>query len=95
MKERDREFSDLYDTAWSDVKRAVDSADPEGLLESGAPSDEYDDAVRLLVRKVLKGEEITSSDLSAWFVNTYGLEANSTRVHTLVDELTSIQARLR
>ena len=30
---------------WSAVKRAVDDADPEGLLAMECPSDEYDDAV--------------------------------------------------
>jgi hypothetical protein len=67
---RNRELSQLYDSAWTEVKRAVDTADPEGLLAMGASSDEYDDAVTRLVRKVLKGEVITAPDLAGWFTET-------------------------
>jgi hypothetical protein len=94
MSSRNRELSQLYDTAWTEVKQAVDKADPEGLLAMGAPSDEYDDAVSRLVRKVLKGEAITAADLAEWFTDNYGIDTADSAVEALVDELTSIQTRL-
>jgi hypothetical protein len=94
MNSRDRKLSQLYDAAWAEVKQAVDASDSEGLLTTGSPSDEYDDAVGLLVSRVLRGESITAPDLSAWFADRYGLAATSSAVGALVDDLTSIQTRL-
>ena len=91
MTKRTKELSQRYSDAWTETKRAVDVADPEGLLGMGAPPDEYDDAVAHLVIQVLKGEEFTAKELQAWFVRRYGAEAS---VITLVDELKAIQRRL-
>jgi hypothetical protein len=53
MDERARSLSRLYDEVTAEVKVPVDQADPEGLLEMGAPADEYDDAVAELTRRVM------------------------------------------
>jgi hypothetical protein len=44
-KRRMAELKKRHWETWSAVKRAVDHADPEGLLAMGCPRDEYDDAV--------------------------------------------------
>ena len=45
MNSRHRELSKLYEATWTEVKSAVDAADPQGLLALGSPGDEYDDSV--------------------------------------------------
>ena len=52
------ELRRLHQETWIKVKKAVDDADPEGLLAMGAPTDEYDDAVAELTRRLLKGEAV-------------------------------------
>lgn len=55
------------------VKAALDSADPIGLLEMGAPSDEYDPEVGSIVPRVAKAtdaaevHQIIHSEFGRWF----------------------------
>ena len=81
----------LYDRVRSEVKEAVDEADPEGLLAMGAPPDEYDDAVTDLTRRVLNGEVIEQDGVERWFLDRYGLASSDAEV--LVARLGVIQAR--
>lgn len=48
------------------VCRVVDAADPEGLLELGAPTDEYDGEVEDLTRLVVRGDVTADSVLEVW-----------------------------
>ena len=81
----------LYESVRSEVKAAVDEADPEGLLAMGAPSDEYDDAVTELTRRVLKGEVVEHDGVERWFLDQYGLASSGAAA--LVARLVVIQAR--
>lgn len=46
-----------YDVAIEMTKAVIDEADPDGLLEAGAPDDEYDDYVAEIARRLLHGED--------------------------------------
>ena len=48
------------------VRRVVDAADPEGLLDLGAPPDEYDPEVEDLARLVQHGDVTPHSVLQIW-----------------------------
>lgn len=48
------------------VRRVVDAADPEGLLDLGAPPDEYDPEVEDLTRLVQHGHVTVHSVLEVW-----------------------------
>lgn len=48
------------------VRRVVDEADPEGLLELGAPPDEYDPEIDDLTRLVVSGRVTVESVLAVW-----------------------------
>ena len=89
MDERQRELRRLHQETWIKVKKAVDDADPEGLLAMGAPTDEYDDAVAELTRRLLKGEAVDERGIAAWFAATYGLAPS--RVGALVTKLAAIK----
>jgi hypothetical protein len=61
------------------VKAAVDTADPIGLLELGAPSDEYDPEVGTIVPRAAKAadvaevQQIVHEEFKRWFdVDTAG-----------------------
>src|SRR5687767_15191250 len=62
-----------YQALVSAVKAALDSADPIGLLEIGAPSDEYEPEVGSIVPRVAKatnlGEvhRIVHEEFARWF----------------------------
>jgi hypothetical protein len=86
-----RDLQRLYSETWEEVKRAVDEADPEGLLALGSPGDEYEDAVAHLTRCVLKGEGVDERTIAAWFADNYGMEPG--RISTLVSELRGIGAQ--
>ena len=86
-----RDLQRLYSETWEEVKRAVDEADPEGLLALGSPGDEYKDAVTHLTRCVLKGEGVDERTIAAWFADNYGMEPG--RISTLVSELRGIGER--
>lgn len=88
---RHKELQKLYDTVRTEVKQAVDKADPEGLLAMGAPSDEYEDAVTELTRRVLTGEVIERDAVERWFLDEYGMASSG--ADALVARLRAIQAR--
>jgi hypothetical protein len=65
------------------VKAAVDTADPIGLLEIGAPSDEYEPEVGTIVPRVAKAADfaevhrIVHDEFKRWFgTDTAGPIAN-------------------
>lgn len=62
---------------WSAVKRAVDDADPEGLIAVGDGSDAYDVVVVYLTGRVLGREPLSVESLSAWLRARYGSGAKS------------------
>lgn len=54
------------------VKDVIDAWDPEGLLEQGAPQDEYDDEVRSIVHKIAQVHNYrTSIELIALVFKTH------------------------
>jgi hypothetical protein len=66
-----------YDSALAAVKKVVDEHDPVGLLEIGAPSDEYDPEIADLVRLVLGPNRPTEESVSdvwrRWFGEDHGI----------------------
>ena len=87
---RNDELQKLYEMVRTEVKAIVDEADPEGLLALGSPSDEYDDAVTELTRRVLKGEVLREEPIERWFADQYGSTPSPTGA--LVARLQAIQA---
>lgn len=64
------------------VERAINDADPVGLLETGAPEDEYSPETETIVRRVVKAEriedvtEVVHAEFVRWFGDeTAGLRA--------------------
>ena len=92
MDDRSKELERLYEATWQRVKEVVNGSDPEGLLALGFPDDEYDDAVREITRRLLKGEPTDEMTLSQWFESQYGARAS---VAELVEHLSPIAADLR
>lgn len=72
VDERAKALSRLYDEVKAQVKTLVDDADPEGLLGTGSPPDEYDDAVAELTRHVLKDDPVDQGAIERWFGRVYG-----------------------
>ena|SRR5687767_1481704 len=62
-----------YETLVAAVKSAIDAADPIGLLEIGAPNDEYDPEVETIVPRVAKAadevevHQIVHDEFVRWF----------------------------
>lgn len=72
------------------VRSVVDAADPEGLLELGAPADEYDPEVDDLARLVRNGEVTADSVLAVWerwFGPGSALQSDQTLLEHLTQEL--------
>ena len=90
-KDPNKEHLARYEKARVEVKRAVDDADPVGLLAMGAPGDEYDDIVGHLLSKVMRNDEITVTSLASWIRDRYGVEPS---VSALVEQIAPIQARV-
>ena len=80
--------------AWVEVRQAVDSADPEGLLGMGCPEHEYNDVVVHLVDSVFRHEGVTTQALTTWFLERYGSEASPNAVADLVRVVSAAQARM-
>jgi len=91
---RKKELQARHWETWVAVKQALDSADPEGLLGTGCPDDEYDDVVVYLTGMVLGNEEVTRQGLIAWFMDRYGSEAYPDAVADLLGAVAAIQARI-
>jgi hypothetical protein len=77
---------------WSAVKRAVDEADPEGLLAMGCPRDEYDDAVAYLSDRFLRTERISPESVSDWFQAQYGSEPDADAIRLILGSLVGIRS---
>jgi hypothetical protein len=75
---------------WSAVKRAVDHADPEGLVAMGCPRNEYDDAVIYLSDRILGREHISPESLSHWFRTQYGSEPDADAIRLILGSLEGI-----
>jgi hypothetical protein len=59
--------SQKYDDAFAAVREVINRHDPEGLIEIGAPADEYDPEVADLVRLVLGVDRPTpEAVLTVW-----------------------------
>jgi hypothetical protein len=67
-RERKEHEAELYPI----VKRAVDRADPIGLLALGAPPDEYDPEVRSLVQRLARRGDLTGLDVALVFHEWFG-----------------------
>jgi len=87
LNRRKAELKARHWETWSAVKRAVDGADPEGLLAMGCPNNEYDDAVVFLADRVLEGGPLGAESLSAWFQNRYGSVPDAKAVQLIVMSL--------
>jgi hypothetical protein len=77
------------------VKAAVDDRDPEKLLETGCPPDEYDDEVDDFVAAILRGDRMSSASVAAtwerWF--EAGSIANEKDFEALATTLSELQER--
>ena len=60
MTKQNKRLSRLYEAVWAETHRIVNDADPESLLEIGAPDDEYDDAVGMLTRQLINGKPLAN-----------------------------------
>lgn len=72
------------------VQRVVDAADPEGLLDLGAPPDEYDPEVDDLTRLVRQGRVSTHTVLEVWerwFGPGSALQRHPARLEQLTEHL--------
>ena len=89
--------SEKYDEAYAAVRRVVNAHDPEGLIEMGAPEDEYDPEVTDLVRLVLRGDSLDRSDVVAawarWFGDDKGFRRD--RLRRVAAELQTLHERFR
>ena len=90
-KRRMAELKKRHWETWRAVKRAVDDADPEGLLASGCPRDEYDDAVVYLTDRLLGSDDLSPESLSGWFRAHYGLEPDSDAIRLILNSLETIR----
>jgi hypothetical protein len=91
LKRRMAEIKARHWETWSAVKRAVDDADPEGLLTMGSPDDEYDDAVVYLTDRVLGTERISPESVSDWFQAQYGSEPDADAIRLIIGSLEGIR----
>ena len=89
-KRRMAELKKRHWETWSVVKRAVDHADPEGLLAMFSPRDEYDDAVVYLTDGILGKEHISPESLSHWFRTQYGSEPDADAIRLILGSLEAI-----
>lgn len=87
--------SQRYDDGFTAVRHVLNKWDPERLIETGAPGDEYDPEVTDLVRLVLGAAPVTGEAIEdvwrRWFGDDHGL-----REHVLAavtDDLTFLQSR--
>ena len=91
-----REASDRYEAALADVAAVVNRLDPIGLLDIGAPDDEYEpevtDLVRLVMRSAPFGEAEVDEVWRRWFGDDYSA-MGSTDLAAQVSELKTLQAR--
>ena len=72
-----------YQSLVSAVERAIDDADPIGLLEGGAPADEYGPEIGTVVPRVVNAQSIeeVTTVLHEEFLRWFGDDIAGTR-HT-------------
>lgn len=89
--------SHKYDEAYAAVRRVVNEHDPEGLLEMGAPEDEYDPEVTDLVRLVLRGDSLDPRDVIATWARWFGEGVGFRRepLKRVATELQEVHQRFR
>jgi hypothetical protein len=89
--------SQKYDDAYAAIRVLVNEADPIGLIEGGAPEDEYDLEVNDLVRLVLRADPFEQKDVDAvwvrWFGDTYRTARTTKRSRALTAALRELQSR--
>jgi hypothetical protein len=82
-----------YDDAVVAVRAVVNRHDPEGLIEMGAPEDEYDAEVRDLVRLVVGAEPPSAESVltvwQKWFGDSENLSSET--VSALAADLVRLQ----
>lgn len=88
--------SNRYKEAFAATTEVVNRHDPIGLIEIGAPDDEYDPEVGDLVRMVLRNDPIEESDVEGvwirWFGDTYRM-GGSNSLAAMTRDLRGLQAR--
>jgi hypothetical protein len=90
--------SEKYETAFAATREVVNKSDPVGLIESGAPEDEYDPEVGDLVRMVLRDDPIEEAAVDdvwiKWFGDTYSMSGTD-RLIAITNALRDLQGRFR
>ena len=84
----------LYEAIWAETHRVVNNVDPEGLLEMGAPDDEYDDVVGMLTRHLIDGTRLLPYELESWFSVHYGSKSRTEAASEIVKRLDEVRGRL-
>lgn len=87
--------SQRYLDALAAVREVLDEVDPENLIASGAPEDEYDSEAGELVRLVLR-ERVTRDQVGAIWQRWFGLSREDLYGHWLTEltqRLQEVQAR--
>lgn len=88
--------SKRYKEAFAATTEVVNRHDPIGLIEIGAPEDEYDPEVGDLVRMVLRNDPIEESDVEGvwirWFGDTYRTGGGNS-LAAMTQDLRDLQAR--
>jgi hypothetical protein len=89
--------SQKYDDAYAAIRALVNAADPIGLIQGGAPEDEYDPEVNDLVRLVLRADAFDEEDVDAvwtrWFGDTYLTCRTRKKTRELTAALHALQLR--
>ncbi|MFG1997633.1 hypothetical protein ACGFNU_00630 [Spirillospora sp. NPDC048911] len=79
------------DGVFEAVRAIVNGRDPEGLLEGGAPEDEYDPEVNDLVELVRGGSPVTAEQVRAIWGHWFGA---SSWIDGRPEELAEVAAEL-
>ncbi len=78
---------------WVDVDAVINAEDPEGLLEAGAPPDEYASEVEDFVRLV-RDESVTPQRVLEVWERWFGPDSSLSRRPEVLDKLTVALARI-
>ncbi len=89
--------SRIYDTALASTREIVDKHDLIGLLEFGAPADEYSAQAFELVRMILSLEPVDEAAVNAVWTRSFGDDYSMSGTDVLaafVNDLRLLQASL-
>ena len=86
--------SEKYYLAFAAIRAVVNAHDPIGLLQLGAPADEYERAVAYLVPIVLRDERIAEQTVNQVWVKCFGTDYSMSGTDELA-ALTGELGRLR